>query len=139
MRSTNKKRLLLIWVPVLVLALGLLAFFVAIPRTGYCFDCEFGAGGERLYVTAGRKGLHVLRVAPEGSLAHVTTYFDGGYYRYIEIEDDMAYVANSGRGLEILDVGGEAPRPVWAGKHVPVGFPILQLRANHRPLRFRRT
>jgi len=110
----RRKWLLVIGIPVLLMILGLLLLYAATPRTGYCFDSAFDRAGERLYVTGGRRGLHVFRVAPEGSLTHATTYFEAGYYRYVEVVGDHAYVANSYKGLEILDISSDVPRPVWA-------------------------
>jgi hypothetical protein len=108
------KCLLVRAVPLLVGALGLAAFITAVPRIGYCFDTEFDEAGERLFLTAGSRGLHVFEASPEGSIKLLTTYFDGGYYRYVEVVGDTAYVANSAKGLEILDIRGDVPEPVWA-------------------------
>jgi hypothetical protein len=110
----KRKWLLVVGLPVLLVILGVVLLYATMPRTGYCFDTAFDQTGERLYVTGGRRGLHVFRVDPQGSLTHVTTYFEDGYYRYVEIVGDRAFVANSYRGLEILDIGGDVPRPVWA-------------------------
>jgi len=116
MKKTKRKRFLVVGIPVLVVSLGLLLLllFVGMPRMGYCFDSAFDQTGERLYVTAGRRGLHVYRVAPQGSLTHVTTYFDAGYYRYVEVVGDRAYVSNGYHGLEVLDISRDVPEPVWA-------------------------
>ena len=110
----KRKWLLVVGLPVLLVILGAILLYATMPRTGYCFDSAFDQTGERLYVTGGLRGLHVFKVGLQGSLTHVTTYFDAGYYRYIEIVGDRAFVANSYRGLEILDIDGDVPRPVWA-------------------------
>lgn len=115
MNEQRRKRLLALCLPVLFITLlGFLLFSIAIPKMGYCFDTAFDETGERLYVTAGYKGLHVFRVSPQGTLVHVTTYSDGGYYRYVEVVDDKAYIANSKKGLEIVGIQDDVPRPVWA-------------------------
>jgi hypothetical protein len=113
MNRVRRKRLVLLFAPLLLIILPG-ALFTAVPKTGYCFDSTFDQTGERLYVTAGRKGVHVFEVSLQGRLRYVTTYFDGGYYRYIEVADDKAYIANSRKGLEILDIQDDVPKPVWA-------------------------
>ena len=110
----KRKWPLVVGLPVLLVILAVVLLYATMPRTGYCFASAFDQTGERLYLTGGRRGLHVFEVGQQGSLTHVTTYFDAGYYRYIEIVGDRAYVANSHRGLEILDIAGDLPRPVWA-------------------------
>lgn len=109
----NKKRIIRISIVVLSALFVILLFFFTMPRVGYCFDTAFDETGERLYVSAGNRGLHVFRVSPQGKLAHLTTYFAAGYYRYLEVAGDYAYIANSGKGLEILDIREDVPRPVW--------------------------
>jgi hypothetical protein len=86
--------------------------FVVIPKVGYCSDTEFDDTGERLYVTACDKGLHVFRVSAQGTLAPITTYFDGGYYRYVHVVNDKANIVNSTRGLETGDLEDDLLRPV---------------------------
>ena len=115
MNKKRRRRVLGVLLPLfLVILLGFLLFQIAIPKVGYCFDAEFDETGERLYVTAGYKGLHVFRISTQGAVAYITTYFDDGYYRYVEVVGDKAYIANSQRGLEILDIQDDEPRPVWA-------------------------
>ena len=109
----SKKRTIRFSIVILFVLFVILLFYFTIPRVGYCFDTAFDETGEHLYVTAGNRGLHVLGVSPQGKLAHLTTYFAGGYYRYLEVAGDYAYVANSGEGLEILDIREDVPRPVW--------------------------
>jgi hypothetical protein len=110
----DRKRVIRISIVILSALFVILLFYFTIPRVGYCFDTAFDEAGKRLYVTAGNRGLHVFRVSPQGKLAHLTTYFAGGYYRYLEVAGDYAYIANSGEGLEILDIREENPRPAWA-------------------------
>jgi hypothetical protein len=109
----NRKRVIRISIVVLSALFVILLFYFTIPRVGYCFDTAFDETGERLYVTAGNRGLHVFSVSPQGKLTHLTTYFAGGYYRYLEVAGDYAYIANSGEGLEILDIREHVPRPLW--------------------------
>ena len=112
MNKLRRKRFVLLLVPLLLIIL-LWIFFTVVPKMGYCFDSTFNQTGERLYVTAGKRGVHIFEVSLQGTLAYITTYFDGGYYRYIEVVDDKAYIANSEKGLEILDIQDDVPRPVW--------------------------
>ena len=114
MNKQRRKRLLVPYLPLLlILLLGFVLLWIAIPKVGYCFDVEFDTTGERLYVTAGYEGLHVFEVSPQGMLTPITTYFNGGYYRYIEVVGDIAYIANSKRGLEIVGIQEDVPTPVW--------------------------
>ena len=114
MNKQRRKRLLAICLPLLLMVLlGFVLLRIAIPKMGYCFDVEFDNTGERLYVTAGYKGLHVFEVSPQGMLTPITTYFNGGYYRYIEVSNDNAYIANSKRGLEIVGIQDDVPTSVW--------------------------
>jgi hypothetical protein len=109
----DRKRVIRFSMVILSALFVILLFYSTLPRVGYCFDTAFDETGERLYVTAGNRGLHVFRVSPQGKLAHLTTYFAGDYYRYLEVAGDYAYIANSGQGLEILDIREDGPRPVW--------------------------
>ena len=114
MIKQRRKRLLAIYLPLLLMILlGFVLLWTAIPNMGYCFDVEFDGTGERLYVTAGYEGLHVFEVSPQGMLTPITTYFNGGYYRYIEVVGDIAYTANSKRGLEIVSIQEDVPTLVW--------------------------
>jgi len=114
MNKQRRKRLLVRYLPLLLIVLlGFVLLWIAIPKVGYCFDIEFDKTGEHLYVTAGYKGLHVFEVSPQGILTPITTYFSGGYYRYIEVGNDKAYIANSKRGLEIVSIQDDVPTPVW--------------------------
>jgi hypothetical protein len=65
-------------------------------------------------VTAGYRGLHVFNITPQRKIEHLTTYYAGGYYRYLEIVVDRAYIANNEKGLEVVDIHEDMPRPVWA-------------------------
>lgn len=86
-------------------------------RIQYCFDVATDSAGSRLYVAAGRAGLHILDLE-EGHLQYVTTHYDGGYYRNLKVWRDRAYIADSDRGLVVLDISGEAPVTTWVQ---PVG------------------
>jgi hypothetical protein len=81
-------------------------------QVGYCFDVATGRAGSRLYVTAGRKGLHIL-AQKAGHLHYISTYHDGGYYRNLKVWQDRAYVADAERGLVVLDLSGEIPVTTW--------------------------
>jgi hypothetical protein len=77
-------------------------------RIEYCFDLATDAAGRRLFVAAGRAGLHILHLE-QGHLQYHSTYYDGGYYRNLKVYQDRAYIADSDRGLVVLDIGRETP------------------------------
>ena len=81
-------------------------------RIEYCFDVTTDPEGRRLFVAAGRAGLHILDLE-EGHLRYHSTYYDGGYYRNLEVYQDRAYVADSDRGLVVLDISRETPVTAW--------------------------
>jgi hypothetical protein len=97
----------------LVLAVGLGGLYATMPKMGYCFGTALSEAGDRLFVTAGYRGLYAFDVTPDGALTLLSTVYDGGYYRYVEVLDDVAYVANSQQGLMVLDVGQDEPVLVW--------------------------
>ena len=84
------------------------------PKMGYCFGTALSETGDRLLVAAGYRALHSFDVTKEGDLALVSTVYEGGYYRYVELLDDRAYVASSQRGLSMLDVAEDEPTCLWA-------------------------
>ncbi len=81
-------------------------------RMGYCFDVATDQPGSRLFLAAGYRGLHILDVT-QGQLKYVSTYYDDGYYRNLKVWNDRAYVADSKRGLVVLDISGETPVTTW--------------------------
>jgi hypothetical protein len=81
-------------------------------RLQYCFDVATDSTGRRLFVASGRAGLHILNVE-EGHLHYDTTYYDGGYYRNLKMWQDRVYVADSERGLVMLDISGSRPVTTW--------------------------
>lgn len=84
--------------------------YLAEKKIGYCFDVALGSS--RIYVAAGKAGLHVLDVS-EGTLKYALTYHDRGYYRNLKIAGDRAYVAEGDRGLVVLDITKDSPTVVW--------------------------
>jgi hypothetical protein len=93
-------------------------------KMGYCFDVALAQSKERLYVSAGQSGLHILSTE-DGVMEYISTYFDDGYYRNLKIFGERIYVADSRRGLVVLDISGEAPITTWvqnntkaAGLHI---------------------
>ena len=93
-------------------------------RKGYCFDVATDQTGSRLFVVAGKRGLHIFDLA-QGELRYLSTYYDDGYYRNLKVWHDRAYVADSTRGLVVLDIRGDTPVTTWvqssagaAGIHV---------------------
>jgi hypothetical protein len=79
---------------------------------GYCFDVALDPAGERLFIAAGDRGLHILSTTG-GMLSYVSTYYDAGYYRNLKISDDRAYIADSKRGLVVVDISGGSPVTTW--------------------------
>jgi hypothetical protein len=110
----KKRTWIILFSVLLAVALGLSLIYLSIPRVGYCYDAAFDETGERLYVTAGYRGLYVFSMTKEEKFKGIKTYYTSGYYRYLEIVGDRAYLANSEKGLEVLDIREDAPRPVWS-------------------------
>ena len=81
-------------------------------RIEYCFDVATNSTGSRLLVAAGKAGLHIFDLK-DGSLQFVSTYYDGGYYRNLKVWRDRVYVADSERGLVVLDISGKTPVTTW--------------------------
>jgi hypothetical protein len=98
----------------LVLVVGSAVLWAIVPRVGYCFGTALSESEDHLFVSAGYRGLHTFYITPEGDLVHVSTTYDEGYYRYVEVMGDVVYVANSQRGLMVFDVSSGEPTPVWA-------------------------
>jgi hypothetical protein len=67
---------------------------------------------DRIYVAAGDAGMHMLDVS-EGFLRYVQPYHDRGYYRNLTIAGGRAYVADTERGLVVLDIARGRPVTVW--------------------------
>ncbi len=80
---------------------------------GYCFGLSFSRGGDRLYVAAGYRGLHSFRVDQDGHLEHISLVDDGGYCRYVEVDENAVYVANSRIGMMVYALEGGIPALVW--------------------------
>jgi hypothetical protein len=100
--------LLAIAVVVALLVFGKL--YLAEKKIGYCFDVALDA--DRLYVAAGDAGMHMLD-ASEGALQYIKPYHDRGYYRNLKIAGGRAYVADTERGLVVLDITRDEPLTVW--------------------------
>jgi hypothetical protein len=81
-------------------------------RMGYCFDVALDPAGERLFIAAGDRGLHILSTAG-GKLDYISTYYDAGYYRNLKISGDRVYIADSKRGLVVVDISGGSPVTTW--------------------------
>jgi hypothetical protein len=86
--------------------------FQSEKKMGYCFDAAFDPYRMRLYVAAGKAGLHTLDVV-DNQLRYVSTYYDGGYYRNLELRGNLMYIADTERGLVVLDVSGDLPNTVY--------------------------
>jgi hypothetical protein len=81
-------------------------------RMGYCFDVATDENNGRLYVAAGERGVHIFNLL-QGELQYVSTYYDDGYYRNLKISGDRAFIADSRRGLVVLDIRGPTPTTTW--------------------------
>ncbi len=92
-------------------------------NTGYCFDAAYDPARERLFVVAGKAGLHIFDVL-DGRLEYSSTYYDGGYYRNIKLKDRRAFIADSERGLVVLDVSKDRPVTKWIQGEVGAGLHI---------------
>lgn len=92
-------------------------------KIGYCFDAALDLSKKRLFVTAGKAGLHIFDVIG-GQINYVATYYDAGYYRNIKISDDRAFIADTKRGLVILDITGDTPETKWVQGGVGLGLYI---------------
>jgi hypothetical protein len=100
----------LIAVAVVVSLLLLGKLYLAEKKIGYCFDVAVDA--DRLYVAAGDAGMHVLDIS-EGALRYVRAYHDREYYRNLKLLAGRAYVADTERGLVVLDITQDEPVTVW--------------------------
>ena len=112
---TNKYRRN-ITILVLVVVVIIVGFSLGVrnaPQLGYCFEAAFDPIRDRVYLVGGYKGLHIFDIS-RGTLNYLSTYYDDGYYRNIEISGNFAYIANSNFGLKILDISGETPRTIWS-------------------------
>ncbi len=119
----NKRFVILTLIFIALILGGILFYFkvgwLMIGRTsvdgkkmGYCFDVALDQTGERLYIAAGQSGLHVLNTV-DGNMEYITTYYDEGYYRNLKIHGERVYVADTKRGLVVLDISGESPVTTW--------------------------
>jgi hypothetical protein len=81
-------------------------------RMGYCFDVATDLNGSRLFVAAGKRGMHLFDIF-HGELHYARSYHDDGYYRNLKVSGDRIFLADSERGLVVLDISGESPHSVW--------------------------
>ena len=58
----HKRTWIILFCVLLAIVLAFTLFYIAMPKMGYCFDVAFDDTGERLYVTAGYRGLHIFRL-----------------------------------------------------------------------------
>jgi len=119
-----KKRIVILTLIIVFLILGGIFFYLKVgwlmigrtsiegKKMGYCFDVALDPTRERLLVTAGDQGLHILN-AVGNELEYLTTYYDEGYYRNVKVRGERAYIADSKRGLVVVDISGESPVTTW--------------------------
>jgi len=99
-------------------------------NVGYCFDAAFHEKTNRLYVTAGAAGTHVLDVN-EGNFQFITTVQDGGYHRNLKISGDRAFVADAERGLVVYDITEKIPIRTWQQQEQNVSGMGIYLHDNY--------
>lgn len=107
-----------LWIFGLIAGVSLLVVlihFINRQRMGYMLDLAYDPAQGRLYAVAGDSGLYSFEVA-EGQLNRISRFYDEGYYRSIEIQGERAYIADSERGLLILDINQPRPSLVYAGE-----------------------
>ncbi|MCJ7824080.1 MAG: hypothetical protein MUP44_04225, partial [Anaerolineales bacterium] len=98
------------------LAFALILFsFINRQRMGDMFDLAYDPTRDRLYSVAGESGLYTFE-AEAGHLKRVSRFYDEGYYRNVEIQGERAYIAESERGLLVLDISSDRPRLVFASQ-----------------------
>jgi hypothetical protein len=122
MSRTGKIMLLL---SITVLALVSCRSNQAAKKMGYCFDAAFNADSNRLYITAGQAGLHILDVDEQGHLNYVSTHYAGGYYRNIKMQAGRAYIAGTDLpGLLALDNADDPPLSKWSRSGHGMGLSV---------------
>jgi hypothetical protein len=122
----NKRWILAIIISLFVVTLTVYQVIVTTKnarKIGYCFDAALDLSENRLFITAGQAGLHIFDFIG-GQINYVATYYDAGYYRNIEIRDDRAFIADTKRGLVILDITGDTPETMWVQGEVGLGLYI---------------
>lgn len=93
-------------------------------KMGYCFDAAFHEPSHRLLVCAGPVGLHLFQIR-QGEFHYLSTLLKGGYCRNIKIAGDKAFVADTRRGLVVLDLSTANPEIRWAqGRGGAMGLDI---------------
>lgn len=99
------------------------------PRVKYCFDVASNESGDRIFLAAGQAGLHSFDLI-DGQLNYRSTYHDGGYFRNVKYHAGRIYLADSERGLVVLDVHGNLPETVWVqGESSAMGLHIEEDKA----------
>jgi hypothetical protein len=63
-------------------------------------------------VAAGIRGLHIFNL-DAGKISYITTYYDDGYYRNLKMWEDWAFVADTRRGLVVLNIREKLPETSW--------------------------
>ena len=120
----NKRWILAIIIGLIVITLTVYQVIATTKnarKIGYCFDAALEPSGKRLFVVAGKAGLHLFDVT-DGQLNYGSTYYDEGYYRNIKIRDGRAFVADTERGLVVLDITGDIPETKWVQGEVGMGI-----------------
>jgi hypothetical protein len=119
----NKRKIFLLLI-ISIVGIGSKLFYIKIgwlmidrtglepKKMGYCFDVAFDPEKERLIITAGQGGLHILNIN-DGQLEYLTTYYDEGYYRNLKVHGERVFVADSKKGFRVFDISGETPLSIW--------------------------
>ena len=91
----------------------ILVHFINRERMGNMFDLAYDPARDRVYAVAGDSGLYTFELDGD-RLKRVSRYYDEGFYRNLEIQGGRAYIADSERGLLILDISDDRPRFIYA-------------------------
>ena len=91
----------------------ILVHFINRERMGNMFDLAYDPAMDRVYAVAGESGLYTFEFDGD-RLKRLSRYYDEGFYRNLEIQGGRAYIADSERGLLILDISNDRPQFVFA-------------------------
>lgn len=91
----------------------ILIHFINRGRMGNMFDLAYDPARNRVYAVAGESGLYTFEFDGD-RLKRLSRYYDEGFYQNLEIQGGRAYIADSERGLLILEISEDRPRFIFA-------------------------